>query len=122
MKRMIVGLMVVAMVALGAFAVVAQETGPETIAFPAKMGEVTFPHRSHQSMGIDCTTCHHMGAGTKCHDCHNQDKVVDGKTAPKFVKAAHTLCRGCHEEKEAAGQPAGPTKKNCKGCHSGPKS
>ncbi len=122
MKKLIVSMLVVTLVGLGAFSVVAQDKGPEVIKLPAKMGEVTFPHSMHQDkIGVDCAVCHHQGAGTKCTSCHGQNTVVDGKTAPKFMKAAHKNCRGCHEELAKAGKPAGPTKKNCKGCHSGPK-
>ena len=123
MKQIITILIAIAIVATGAFTVVAMEKGPKEIKFPTKMGEVTFPHSKHQDeIKVDCAACHHQGEGTKCTDCHGKGVVVDGKKAPKFMKAAHKNCRGCHEKLSKAGKPAGPTKKNCKGCHSGPKS
>jgi hypothetical protein len=36
----------------------------------------------------------------------------------KYKLAMHKNCQGCHKEAEAAGRPAGPTKK-CADCHTG---
>ncbi len=69
--------------------------GPETITLPAKMGNVTFPHKKHQELLKDCKTCHEKGPGK-----------IEG-----FGKdMAHKTCKGCHTEKGK-----GPTK--CGECH-----
>ncbi len=102
MKRFIAVLLTVSFLAVGA--VVALAEGPAEVKFETKMGDVTFPHETHQGFVSDCTTCHHKGleAGT-CKDCH------DGTKAPKAKDAFHDLCKGCHKEKN------GPT--GCKDCH-----
>ncbi len=67
---------------------------PEAITLEAKNGNVTFPHQQHAKM-MDCSTCHQGTPGE----------------IPGFGKdQAHTLCKGCHQEKKA-----GPTK--CGDCH-----
>ena len=67
----------------------------ETITLPAKMGNVTFPHKKHQDALKDCKICHEKGPGK-----------IEG-----FGKDfAHKTCKGCHEERKA-----GPTK--CAECH-----
>ena len=71
-------------------------TGPATIALPAKMGTVNFPHAKHQEMLKDCKKCHASEAG--------------GKIAGFGKDIAHKTCKGCHEEMKK-----GPTK--CGECH-----
>jgi predicted CXXCH cytochrome family protein len=66
---------------------------PEKITFPAKSGNVTFPHKAHGPKG--CKTCH---------------TAAPGKIAGFNKDKAHALCQECHK-KEAKG----PTK--CDGCH-----
>ncbi len=66
----------------------------ETMTFPAKMGAVTFPHKTHQALG--CTKCHATDKGGK----------IEG-----FGKDwAHKTCKGCHTD-----MGKGPTK--CNECH-----
>jgi hypothetical protein len=87
---------IVAAIALTLFgAVTALAAGPESIALPAKMGTVTFPHKKHQEMLKDCKICHEKGPG---------------KIEGLGKDWAHKTCKGCHEEKKA-----GPTK--CGECH-----
>ena len=67
---------------------------PETITLEAKNGNVTLPHQDHAKQ-MECTTCHEGTPGE----------------IPGFGKdIAHSLCKGCHQEKGA-----GPTK--CNECH-----
>ncbi len=67
----------------------------DVITFPAKMGNVTFPHKMHQEMLKNCKLCHEKTPG----------KI------PGFGKdAAHKLCIGCHKSKGK-----GPT--TCTACH-----
>lgn len=79
-----------------ATAAYAEANGPATITFPAKPGNVTFPHRAHQERLKDCKTCHATPAGGK----------IEGFGKDK----AHALCRACHEKEKK-----GPTK--CVDCH-----
>jgi len=66
----------------------------DTITLPAKIGNVTFPHKTHMALG--CTKCHATEAGGK----------IEG-----FGRDwAHKTCKGCHQEGSK-----GPT--NCKDCH-----
>lgn len=67
----------------------------DTITLPAKMGNVTFPHKKHQEMLKECTACHEKGPG---------------KIEGLGKEWAHKTCKGCHETKQA-----GPTK--CAECH-----
>jgi flavoprotein len=88
--------MIIAAVALTLVcAVPAMAMGPETIAFPTKMGTVTFPHKAHQERLKNCKICHEKAPGK-----------IEG-----FSKDwAHKTCRGCHESGNK-----GPTK--CMDCH-----
>jgi Class III cytochrome C family len=104
MKRILAILVAVGLVALGTATLASADNGPEEIKLPAKMGDVTFPHKAHQEKIDDCTKCHHKGveAGA-CSSCH------DGEKAPKAKDAFHKLCKDCHK---AEGAPTG-----CKDCH-----
>jgi len=107
MKKMIVLLCVVAVVAGTAMFAVA-DNGPAEIKLEGgKMGAITFPHAAHQGKVDDCTKCHHKGVeGDKlaCSSCHGVDAA-----APKAKDAFHDQCKGCHKDM------GGPTK--CKECH-----
>lgn len=92
--------------------------GKEEIKFDTMLGTVTFGHAAHAKMeGVECTTCHHTHEGNEpikaCSECHAK-KAGD---APSAKDALHAKCQGCHEERAAAGQAAGPGKKDCKACH-----
>jgi hypothetical protein len=82
----------VAVVLTLAFA--ASALAADTVVFPAKNGNVTFNHKAHSSR-LECKVCHGTGAPSKI--------AID-------KEKAHSLCRGCHAEKQA-----GPTK--CGDCH-----
>ncbi|HET6421421.1 MAG TPA: cytochrome c7 [Geobacteraceae bacterium] len=67
----------------------------DVITFPAKMGDVKFPHKMHQQMVKDCKVCHTRKIGT-----------IDN-----FGKdTAHKMCWDCHKAKGK-----GPVA--CKDCH-----
>ncbi len=102
MKKMLVLLAIVALVASTAFVALA-DNGPASIKMDVKMGAVTLDHTKHQGL-TDCATCHHTGDNVKCTDCHGAKPE-----APKNKKAFHKLCKDCHKKQ------SGPTK--CKGCH-----
>ncbi len=103
MRKMLVLLAIVALVASTAFVAVAQDKGPASIKMEVKMGDVTLDHAKHQGL-TDCVTCHHTGDYALCKSCHGAKPE-----APKSKKAYHDQCKGCHKN------DGGPTK--CKGCH-----
>jgi len=75
---------------------------------------VTFAHADHTT--VSCVVCHHnfidrTGPGL-CFDCHKNDPSVNALIEDQF----HDLCRGCHVERQSAGEEAGPTRR-CDSCH-----
>ncbi len=85
-----------------------KETGPETLTFKSKMGDVLYNHAAHvKSQKGDCKVCH--------------DKLWPQKAgAPLGFKAPHvkletanTSCGFCHHK----GGQAFTTVGNCKKCH-----
>lgn len=76
-----------------------------------------FAHADHT--GENCTTCHHnfvdeVGFGADCLVCHTTDPSVAHRVEQQF----HDLCRGCHLELAAMGEPGGPVRA-CRACHTG---
>jgi hypothetical protein len=72
---------------------------PESVTLQTRMfGTVDVPHRKHLELRVSCKSCHGPGP------------VGPIAFTPK---AAHDLCRGCHQEKAA-----GPT--GCRECHAVP--
>jgi hypothetical protein len=72
---------------------------PESVTLQTRMfGTVDVPHRKHLELRVSCKSCHGPGP------------VGTIEFTPK---AAHDLCRGCHQEKAA-----GPT--GCRECHAVP--
>lgn len=80
------------------------EQGPAEIVLPAKIGQVTFNHSTHQQRVEECSTCHHQGEPSACDACHGV-KIE----APLAKDAFHRQCRSCHQK------TSGPT--GCKECH-----
>lgn len=67
----------------------------DTLTFPARNGNITFPHKMHQETLKNCKACHEKGPGK-----------IEG-----FGKDfAHKTCKGCHEQMKK-----GPTR--CGECH-----
>ena len=76
---------------------------------------VHFAHADHVEQ--NCVVCHHnfvddTGTGM-CFDCH----VTDPDVADLIESQFHDLCRGCHVDKQLAGEAHGPTRQ-CIDCHS----
>lgn len=90
MKRIVVVLMLVLFLAVPVVAA-------DMVTLKAKMGDVTFNHKSHSEANA-CTVCH--GEGTP------------GKFALGGKDPAHKLCGGCHGEKKM-----GPQANKCMECH-----
>jgi gas vesicle protein len=72
----------------------AVSTAPKIVTYPASYGQVVFDHQAH-------------AAGFACSSCHTTDPPVKIELDKD---QAHSLCKGCHQEKAA-----GPTQ--CNGCH-----
>jgi predicted CXXCH cytochrome family protein len=91
-----------------------------------KKGPVNLSHKKHNvEYKIACAECHHVFKEGKnvykegdpvqaCSECH--DPVKSEGNVKKLMLAYHKNCQGCHKDLEAAGKPAGPTKK-CNDCH-----
>ncbi len=80
-----------------------------------------FPHRLHQENFVQlCQTCHHKKPNvteTPCHNCHKEKKR---KGVPAMRKAAHKMCKGCHEGKKATtpgSEVKGMDLDDCDVCH-----
>ncbi len=77
---------------------------------------MTFAHFDHAQVG--CLTCHHNylddTGNTQCMTCHLSEPTV----SDLFEEQFHTLCRDCHAQLAADGQPSGPTRQ-CVACHLG---
>jgi len=73
-----------------------------------KYGSVTFLHKGHIKMGIECGSCHHiLGEKPKaCKACH----IKPYKNTPGLRGAYHRKCLACHSKMKK-----GPLK--CTGCH-----
>ncbi len=75
---------------------------------------MTFAHQDH--VAENCILCHHNyiddSGGSPCMYCH----VTDQKLFLLFEEDFHHLCRSCHEDKQLAGEEAGPTRV-CVDCH-----
>ncbi len=75
---------------------------------------ISFAHADHRD--TNCIACHHDFADRTgngfCIDCHRRDPAL----GPLIEAQFHALCMGCHVEKRAAGEDAGPTRV-CFDCH-----
>ena len=89
---------VMSAVLLTLFAASVSFASSDMINLPAKNGNVSFPHKEHQSVKLTkgCTVCHETDKG--------------GKIAGIGKDWAHKTCKGCHEEMKK-----GPVK--CGECH-----
>ena len=83
---------------------------------PVPILPMTFGHGDH--ITVNCLDCHHTyrdgSGGQPCMACH----VQHAELGPLLRRQFHRLCRGCHEERAARGEPAGPPR-HCSGCHLG---
>jgi len=93
----------------------------DVVEYTPAYGKVTFTHKKHIDLKIDCLKCHHTWkkgetSGKLCKDCHKASKEAsqDGKGITA-KDAYHKDCKGCHEEAKKGGKTAGPT--GCTTCH-----
>ena len=83
---------------------------------PEPILPMAFAHVDHRTE--NCISCHHdyvdgtTGANGLCMSCH----VTEASVWPLLETQFHDLCRGCHEEKAALGEDAGPPRQ-CIACH-----
>lgn len=86
------------------------------------MPPVKFAHESHTPL-IDCATCHHTGAQSKCvssgcHDIADEENAQGAEGYRYFRQAFHgrdKSCEACHTSRQEQGLPAGPV--GCQDCH-----
>ena len=110
---------------LSAFALVllgstgALAAAPDKVVLNAKLGNVTFAHKTHaETLKIACKTCHHTmkegeTAPAKCTTCHGMDAK-----ASKAQDAFHGKCKVCHKEENEKNKKAAPVKcSGAGGCH-----
>lgn len=81
---------------------------------PERILPMTFAHIDHAI--VSCVDCHHNyvddTGNEPCMYCHVTDPLVASLLEDQF----HTLCRGCHEDRAAAGDAGGPPRQ-CAACH-----
>lgn len=95
------------------------------------MRPVSFNHKFHESVTMDCRTCHHTKIDA-CSSCHSLEGKAEGGFVPQAMsmhKADSTRsCLGCHNQQKAKPEcagchvtPAVPLGQNsCAACHSTP--
>lgn len=74
------------------------------------IGNVAFPHQSHQKAIADCSACHSLFPQEKgaIADLQGQQKL-------KKQQVMNQQCIACHKKNKNAGEPAGPV--TCSACH-----
>lgn len=131
-KSLMISLMVAALVCVFALpAVIAGNAPADTMVLKAPEGvkmtktAVNFPHKAHETAGIDCMTCHHKAEskdaikGCAVEGCHMDASKAAKKDPKGFYQAFHNKkseasCLGCHKKQKKAGK-AVPVA--CKACH-----
>lgn len=116
-KTMVLLLGVMGAILLAAFFTSASETkqalnkgAEEMVLNGGKQGQVSFPHRLHQTKLEDCRACHDLFPQEK----GSIDKLkTEGSLKSKQVM--NTLCIKCHRAEKRAGNASGPT--ICSKCH-----
>lgn len=74
-----------------------------------KLGDITFPHHTHQKTLEDCNLCHKLFPMVK--KSINKLKAK-GDLKKKFIM---NTCQKCHSKTRMKNQKSGPM--NCSGCH-----
>ena len=107
-RRMVFGAVILICLSVAA----QQNTGPEEMVLEGgRTGDVSFPHRLHQT-ALD----------QKCEVCHDlfpqktgsiQELVDQGELKSKEIMNKH--CVKCHREMKREGKPSGPI--SCTQCH-----
>ena len=81
---------------------------------PEPLLPMTFAHSDH--VNENCLVCHHNyvddTGGDPCMICH----VTNSEVWPLLETQFHDLCRGCHEDRQLAGEDGGPVRA-CIDCH-----
>lgn len=96
-------------------AVLMLPTPQEGTKLESAMRPVSFNHKFHESVVMDCRSCHHKKI-TSCSSCHSIEGKKEGDFIP-LAKAMHKVdatrsCVGCHAVQQS--------KPSCAGCHSTP--
>ena len=102
---------VLVLFALSAAATAAQDKAAAQMTLKGGViGDVAFPHQSHENALGDCNACHELFPQEKGAIADLQSK---GKL--KKQQVMNEQCIACHKDYESAGKAAGPT--SCSACH-----
>jgi len=106
MKKLLIGMVVLAFTFSLGTVVMSKKSGTATIDWHkgGKSAKINFA--KHKAAGVKCNSCHvkHKSGKRhykKCGTCHG--------TKAQAMKIGHKMCKSCHKKK------GGP--KTCKGCH-----
>jgi hypothetical protein len=85
--------------------------GAETLLLEGgESGDVTFPHRRHQTALTDCQVCHATFPQRR-----GAIEELKAQGALEKKQVMNKLCTRCHREYKAQGKPSGPV--SCATCH-----
>jgi hypothetical protein len=126
LHRVVPGLaLAAALMGPGQLAAQVAPTGPDTVVYEARRGNVTFTHRKHAELA-ECSSCHHASKEEKpleyeyqkCSACHlepAQAPVTTNLRAAFHDTVNRTgVCYDCHKTEAAAGKSV-PVQ--CAECH-----
>lgn len=90
---------------------ISANTGAENLLIDGgQRGDVSFPHRTHQKILVDCN---------KCHDLFPQEPGAIARLKKagdlKKMQVMNTRCVKCHKAMKKEGAKTGPT--TCSKCH-----
>ncbi len=107
--RILGGILV--LLVLSAAALAAQEKPAAQMTLKGgAIGDVAFPHQSHEKALKDCNACHSLFPQEK-----GAIADLQGKGKLKKQQVMNEQCIACHKDNESAGKAAGPT--SCSACH-----
>ena len=110
MNKIVIVLLLAGLLLATSVATAVQVQGQKEISIDGgRMGNVHFPHHTHQTVLVDCNRCHNLfpQAPGAIQKLKSQNALQ-----PKQVM---NQCRNCHKQKAQAGEKAGPVK--CSECH-----
>jgi len=110
MKKNLLGLLIIAVMAVSSIVIAGQDMGAENMSLSGgSFGNVSFPHNRHQLVPVDCNKCHNLFPKT----AGALEQLKENKTLKK--KKLMNQCKGCHKAMKKSGLKTGPT--SCTKCH-----